>query len=387
MCLRSKGRTCGKFPKNRKAHKNIGEDDVKCIRMGLILGLCPIAAIAQSAVTIYGSLDAGVGYISNLHGSRTYIAEQGTFQADRFGFLGTEDLGAGRSAVFRLEGGFVTTTGALASSSTLFNRQAYVGLADTSLGTVTLGRQTDWNFDWLGSVSTAQSLGDFSAFHPGNLDGLGNTLPVQLSSTVKWKSANYNGLTFGALYGFPGTTGSNTNGRTISFGGNYVDGPFKLVATYSEYRHRLLPLSNGLGMTSFEGQSIASGATFNARQVRDTGIGGSYQLDRLTLHAVATDVGITSARVEHFRAFDGGADLHLTPSEQISVGAWTATLAGQRWTQVTLANVYWLSKTTQIYADLMFEKASGGAVADTLGIGAASGGRQTVFLTGIHHLF
>ena len=97
--------------------------------------------------------------------------------------------------VFRLESGFVTTTGASASSSTFFNRQAYVGLSDPMFGTLTLGRQTDWNFDWLGSVSTGQLLGDFSAFHPGNLDGLGSTLPVQLSSTVKWKSANYSGLT------------------------------------------------------------------------------------------------------------------------------------------------------------------------------------------------
>ncbi len=194
------------------------------------------AANAQSSVTLYGSLDAGLGYVSNLHGAHAYIAEQGTFQADRFGFQGVEDIGAGRSVVFRLESGFVTTTGASASSSSFFNRQAYVGLSDPMFGTVTLGRQTDWNFDWLGSVSTGQLLGDFSAFHPGNLDGLGSTLPVQLSSTVKWKSANYSGLSFGALYGFPGASASNTNGRTISFGANYTNGPLKLVAVYSEYR-------------------------------------------------------------------------------------------------------------------------------------------------------
>ena len=290
--------------------------------------------------------------------------------------------------VFRLESGFVTTTGASASSSSFFNRQAYVGLSDPMFGTVTLGRQTDWNFDWLGSVSTGQLLGDFSAFHPGNLDGLGSTLPVQLSSTVKWKSANYSGLSFGALYGFPGASASNTNGRTISFGANYTNGPLKLVAVYSDYRDRLLPLSNGLGLTSFEGQTLAPGATFNAKQVRDTGIGGSYRFERVTLHALATDVRIQSdGGSEHFRTVDGGVNVRLTPAEEIAAGAWTATLAGYRWTQLTVANVYSLSKATQLYADLMFETAGGGAVANTLGIGAASGGRQTVFLSGIHHLF
>ncbi|MFM0233498.1 porin [Paraburkholderia sediminicola] len=346
------------------------------------------AADAQSSVTLYGSLDAGLGYVSNLHGARAYVAEQGTFQADRFGFQGVEDIGAGRSVVFRLESGFVTTTGASASSSTFFNRQAYVGMSDPMFGTVTLGRQTDWNFDWLGSVSTGQLLGDFSAFHPGNLDGLGSTLPVQLSSTVKWKSANYSGLSFGALYGFPGASASNTNGRTISFGANYTNGPLKLVAVYSEYRDRLLPLSNGLGLTSFEGQTLASGVTFNAKQVRDMGIGGSYRFERVTLHALATDVRIQSdGGSEHFRTIDGGVNVRLTPAEEIAAGAWTATLAGRRWTQFTVANVYSLSKATQVYADLMFETAGGGAVANTLGIGAASGGRQTVFLSGIHHLF
>ncbi|WP_144141301.1 porin [Paraburkholderia sp. BCC1884] len=351
------------------------------------LAFCPTVH-AQSSVTLYGSLDAGLGYVSNLHGSAAYIAEQGTLQADRFGFQGVEDIDAGRSVVFRLESGFVTTTGASASSSTFFNRQAYVGLADPSFGTVTLGRQTDWNFEWLGSVSTGQSLGDFSAFHPGNLDGLGSTLPVQLSSTVKWKSADYHGLNLGALYGFSGATASNTNGRTISFGANYANGPLKVVAVYAEYRDRLLPLSNGLGLTSFEGQTLAAGATFNAKQVRDVGIGGSYRFERVTLHALATDLRIASdGGSEHFRSFDGGANLRLTPAEEVAAGAWTATLAGRRWSQFTLANIYSLSRSTQLYADLMFETAGGGAVANTLGIGASSNGRQTVFLSGIHHLF
>ena len=51
-----------------------------------------------------------------------------------------------------------------------------------------------------------------------------------------------------------------------------------------------------------------------------------------------------------------------------------------------MANVYSLSKATQLYADLMVETAGGGAVANTLGIGASSDGRQ-VSSDGIHHLF
>ncbi|CAH2807197.1 MAG: Outer membrane porin [uncultured Paraburkholderia sp.] len=349
----------------------------------------PTQVHAQSSVTLYGSLDAGLGYVSNLHSSNAFIAQQDTFQADRFGMLSTEeDIGAGRTVLFRLESDFATMTGASASSSTFFNRQAYVGLANPRFGTLTLGRQTDWNFDWLGSLSTGQMLGDFSAFHPSNLDGLGNTLLVQLSNTVKWKSATWCGFSAGALYGFLGAAASNTNGRTISFGANYANGPLKLVAVYSEYRDRLLPLSTGLGLTAFEGQTLAAGVTFNAKQVRDMGVGASYCFERVTLHALATDVRIqSSGGVEHFRAYDGGANVRLSPAEEISAGAWTATLTGRRWTQLTVANVYSLSKSTQLYADVMFETAGGGAMANTLGIGASSGGRQTVILSDIHHLF
>ncbi len=71
----------------------------------------------------------------------------------------------------------------------------------------------------------------------------------------------------------------------------------------------------------------------------------------------------------------------------IRVGAWTTTFAGERWTQVTIASVYALSKLTQLYADVMVEQASSGAVANTLGIGPSSSNRQTVVLAGIHHLF
>src|ERR1700744_511274 len=108
---------------------------------------------AQGRVTLYGSLDAGVGYVSNLRGSHAFIAQQGTLQADRWGLTGVEDLGGGLKTVFKLESGFSTISGAMSSAGTLFNRQAYVGLSDAGIGTVTLGRQTDFHFEMLGPVS------------------------------------------------------------------------------------------------------------------------------------------------------------------------------------------------------------------------------------------
>ena len=346
------------------------------------------AAQAQNSMTLYGSLDAGVGYISNLHGSQSLIAEQGTTQADRWGIKGVEDLGGGIKTVFGLEAGFSTISGAMSSAGVLFNRQSYVGLSDSAVGTLTLGRQTDWNFDMLGQVSTGQVLGDFSAFHPGNIDGLGNTVPVELSSTIKFKSRSFSGLSFGALYGFSDAASSSTGGRSASFGANYEQGPLRLVAVYSAYRDRTLNLASGLGLTSFEGENLAGGAPFIADRVTDAGVGGAYTWGRCQFHALASQVQITRDGQTHdYRTIDGGVNFRLTTAEEIDAGAWTTTLAGQRWSQLTVANVYYLSKLTQLYADVMFEKASSGAVADTIGIGASSGSKQAVVLTGIHHLF
>jgi predicted porin len=362
---------------------------MKKSRLVLALSMLSVAmnVHAQSSVTLYGSLDAGIGYVSNLRGSHAYIAQQGTLQADRWGLTGVEDLGGGLKTVFKLESGFSTITGAMSSAGTLFNRQAYVGLSDERIGTITLGRQTDFHFEMLGPLSTAQSLGDFSAFHPGNIDGLGNTVPVELSNTVKFRSRTIAGVTLGALYGFTNQS-SSTTGRTISFGATYGYGPFNLAAAYSEYHDRAFNLANALGLTSFQGVPLTPSAPFVADSVRNAGIGGSVQIGRVQWHALFTQVRIEEGgRADNYRTIDGGANFQVTPAYMIGAGAWTTTLAGQRWTQVTIANVYSLSKLTQIYADVMVEQASSGAKAVTLGIGPSSSDRQTVVLAGIHHLF
>ena len=167
-------------------------------------------AWAQSSVTLYGSLDAGVAYISNAGGSTKWIAEQGNMQPDRWGLKGVEDLGGGLHAVFQLENGFYTTTGAMASPGTLWNRQAYVGLSSDQIGTLTLGHQTPFNFDVLGPLSTGYLAASWYAFHPGNIDELADTSVVPFNNSVKFRSASFAGFTFGAMMGLGNTTNFST---------------------------------------------------------------------------------------------------------------------------------------------------------------------------------
>ncbi len=168
------------------------------------------AAHAQSSVVLYGSLDAGVGYVSNVAGSTKVLMIQGNTQPDRWGLRGREDLGGGLAAIFQLENGFYTNTGAFATANTLWNRAAYVGLASNRYGTITLGRQTPLQFDWLDPLSTAYLAMSWYAFHPGNIDGLAATGNVPYNNAIKLKSPSWGGFTAAATLALGNTTNFGT---------------------------------------------------------------------------------------------------------------------------------------------------------------------------------
>ena len=75
------------------------------------LGAFAGVAHAQSSVTLYGVVDTGILVNNNVKGLHQYSLSQGT--SSRWGLKGTEDLGGGLSAIFTLENGYATATGAL----------------------------------------------------------------------------------------------------------------------------------------------------------------------------------------------------------------------------------------------------------------------------------
>src|ERR1700677_4494552 len=116
-----------------------------------IIGAFAINAHAQSSVTLYGTLDAGLVYSNNQGGHNNWQENSGTVSDTYFGLRGSEDLGSGLHAIFTLKSGKFT------ESNTLFNRQAFVGLQSDQYGTVTLGRQYDSMVDYLAPLSEAGS--------------------------------------------------------------------------------------------------------------------------------------------------------------------------------------------------------------------------------------
>ena len=121
------------------------------------LGCAASAAFAQSSVTIYGTIDAGVQYRNRSADNAGSLTEMhtGGISPSIWGLRGVEDLGHGLKATFNLEGHYSSDTGTLTSgpgfSSQLFRRQANVGLGG-EWGAITLGRQ--YSPALLGTIGT-----------------------------------------------------------------------------------------------------------------------------------------------------------------------------------------------------------------------------------------
>lgn len=345
------------------------------------LAMCGLAR-AQSSVTLYGSTDVGLGYFNNA-GAGAKVTTVNTMQPDRFGLLGSEDIGSGMKVIFRLESGFSTSTGAMTTPGVIFNRQAYVGISDDPIGTLTLGRQTPFSYDWLGPLSSAYLTADWYMFHPGNIDELAATGVVPYQNSAKFVSQRWGGLAVGAMLGLGNTTNFGY-GRNLSLGAEYEKGPLKLAATYAD-EHNRTPQISTLGLVSFQGQPAA---TYSADRVQNMGAGGSYTIGLFTLHALFTLVKLQSGEQSSiYQTYDAGVTYQATPAYSLAFGATTTRLSPARYTELSLGNVYALSKNTQLYADAVFETATGGAKAAIYTVGASSTRNQLGFLAGIHHGF
>ncbi|HVZ45826.1 MAG TPA: porin [Ramlibacter sp.] len=99
-------------------------------------------AHAQSSVAIYGFVDVGIRHVNNSGVGSITSEASGGYRTSRLGFRGTEDLGGGTFAGFKLEAAVGADTGTAGSTTVagqFFNRGSYVELGNKSYGTVRLG--------------------------------------------------------------------------------------------------------------------------------------------------------------------------------------------------------------------------------------------------------
>jgi len=121
----------------------------------------PVAAFAQTNVTLYGIADVGVG-MNDTDGPGTdnfMVVNSGYQSTSRWGIRGSEDLGGGLKAIFNVEAGIDMDTGivddqaasGIAHGPGYFSRRSVVGLAG-GFGEVRLGRDYTTGFSAAGQT-------------------------------------------------------------------------------------------------------------------------------------------------------------------------------------------------------------------------------------------
>ena len=357
--------------------------------LGVLLGFSmPVAANAQSSITLFGLMDNGISYISNEHGHSLVKANDGVFTPNLWGIKGSEDLGGGLKAIFQLTDQFSVNTGGITPGQQLFSKTSFVGLSDGRLGTITMGSQYDFMAMslWASGIDTADDGGFFFGFPAGPFQRLGipnnptgeldwdRSEGTAIANTVKYQSPTLGGLSFGAMYGFGNVAGSIGTGNSSSFGLNYFSGGLGLGAAYTDVKY------------------VVTGAP--QVSVRNWGAGGVYKFANITLHGLVTTVH-NMANGAAVAEVSGGVRWAFAPTWMLS-GEYmymkgNTYLDNNHANQVGATLFYILSKRTTLYASSIYQIANEGASAEISGItdtgAGSSSNSQAVFRVGLHTTF
>ncbi|WP_213768571.1 porin [Caballeronia sp. dw_19] len=343
------------------------------------------SAHAQSSVTLYGSLDEGVTYNTNAKGSGTALAGP-VAVPDFFGLRGSEDLGDHLKAVFALQNGFLSNTGAATIANEAFSHFAWVGLSSPKFGTFTMGRQLDLTTEALRLNSNGSIQYTFYLFHPANLDNIG-IMGDSINNSLRYSTPEIGGVTASAIYGLDDTT--TQPGHVFSADLSYKNGPFRASAVYSSWRNHAIDVGSKLGYSSFLGRSLAGGAVFTARTQRISGLSALYSIGRkVDLHGMLTQVNLgTDTASGRMRTVEAGADFHTTVANTVNVGGYLSWLTDTRYAEAGVGDMYHLSVRTTIYAQVAWQHANGAGNAAIPLLVPSSSANQTALRIGMHHFF
>ncbi|CAN7714459.1 porin [Paraburkholderia terricola] len=368
-------------------------------------------AAAQSSVTLYGVVDNAFAYVSNQRGHSNFYMSQGNLQASKFGLLGAEDIGGGTKAIFRLESGFNSLTGAQSSAGLIFNRQAYAGLSNDRYGTLTLGRQYTPYFQMVGALGPTGVLTGATGAHPGDLDALDTTL--RFNNSVTYTSPTIAGLAFSAQYGLGGVPGSVASGSNFSAAFRYDYKPFAVAVGYLKLRD--IATSQSLGSFAINSPVNSGYATAHSAQL--LAAAARYTHDDLM-------VGVNYSNVQYapgsrslfaseavFNTYGLISTYRFSPAVTVGAG-YSYTRASKangvsdpaRYHQISLEQTYNLTTRTTLYAIQAYQLARGksliaagstgtsivdavAVVGDSQNATPSSGPSQFVGMVGLRHAF
>lgn len=342
-------------------------------RLIAVAGLLMVFSLAnaQSSVTLYGVIDIGPAYRTHVNaagdhtfslGDSSAIGDggNGALVGSRFGIKGTEDLGGGTSALFQLENGFTANSGTAAQQGQLFGRQAFVGLEDTTLGKLTMGRQYGlgtnllFTYDPLGWGDVIAN--EWEAYLVG----------VRFDNSIRYTKV-FAPITLEVQYTLGGQAGDINEGKAIAADLRYLNGGLNIAGLAQEasdaHDHNAMAFSFDSNYTFDADTLILNYVTTNY----DPGFARSPNLSGLPLANTGfiSNGSNTLKRTDHLWTL--GNKYNISPSVLFTLGYMhdnitNASAAGNGMLSTFYAVLSKaLSKRTDVYVAADYSRAGGQA--------------------------
>ena len=305
----------------------------KLLLASLLATVCGFAS-AQSNVTLYGTIDAGVYNINNASATQNASGlVDSSMTSSIWGLKGSEDLGGGTRAVFNLEGDLQSNNGGL-NQNGIFRRAANVGLVNAQLGELDLG------------VKMNPLIASWASILPVAGNSVNNTVKFGLGfaddftkNAITYTSPEIAGLTASVQYGAAnqtGDTGDYTTGSVVAYSLKYSAIPGLNIIAAGQERHSGGTASVSANSNSPEKTTYLGGANY---ALGDLSVGASYVSNK-------TDSG---SAVGNVNAYLVGLGYKLTP--QVRLGA-NYVKTNDSSTLTNIQAHYDFSKRTEVYAQL-----------------------------------
>ncbi len=182
----------------------------------------PVAAFAQSSVTISGAIQMSVDNVKYSSSLKTTTSE-GRLNDESSSIIFTvrEDLGSGMAAIALVDVKPNLDSAAIAASG-----QSYIGLSTKTAGIFTAGRH---NFHFFKTPWDGYGLGGALKLHPTSLIDYAGGGAVAIANatrtanSLRWSSPNWSGFTVDVGYSFNPVLGAAAGGGASGAGGPEAD--------------------------------------------------------------------------------------------------------------------------------------------------------------------
>ncbi len=336
--------------------------------------------LSWHGITLYGAYDVGAGWVShglpenatNYEGEslvnrngyqHRFLVAPNNLQQTGFGIRGKEAFLPGWSIVFNASSGVNPQSGQLANASVTdisnnglprssyseaidgaragqpFNDEFYAGIASTSFGTLTFGRQRSLGTDAMLLYDPAGGSYAFSYIgYNGTMAGGGDTEDSRWDDAVKYRLA-YGPVHFGAMYKFADGSGgcysaianwtaancrpeqAHNNAYGFDLGGEYHN-KFSGDILYQHYNQAISVLNPLLGPQSPTQPYQSTTDSINTNPISGNNLIGTTN----TVYGIVTDNNAIMAVAKYawdpFKFYGGYEWIRQTnPSNPLGVGA------------------------------------------------------------------